>query len=102
GHSERRHVLGESDAFINHKVHAAIEAGLTAIFCVGEKLEQRQAGQTEKVLDQQMTAGLAKFDAQALGKLVIAYEPVWAIGTGQNATPEQAQLAHAFLRSKVA
>jgi triosephosphate isomerase len=102
GHSERRHVLGENDTLINRKVHAALAAELDVIFCVGETLQQRQAGETEKILEQQMTAGLAGVAASAMGRVVIAYEPVWAIGTGQNATPEQAQLAHVFLRGKAA
>jgi triosephosphate isomerase len=102
GHSERRHVLGESDAFINRKVHVALEAGLGAIFCVGETLQERESNQTEKVLERQLTAGLQGLTISALGNLVIAYEPVWAIGTGRNASPEQAQEAHAFLRRRFA
>jgi triosephosphate isomerase (TIM) len=102
GHSERRHVMGESDAFINRKIHVALKAGLQVIFCVGETLQQRQASETEKVLDQQLTAGLAGLDREALARLVVAYEPVWAIGTGLNATPEQAQQAHRFLRTRAA
>jgi triosephosphate isomerase len=102
GHSERRHKMGESDAFINKKVHAALAAGLEVILCVGETLEEREANDTEKVLDTQVTAGLAGLQSQQLGTLVIAYEPVWAIGTGRNATPDQAQQAHAFIRSKLA
>jgi triosephosphate isomerase len=102
GHSERRHKLGESDAFINRKVHAALAPGLRVILCLGETLAQRQADQTEAVLDGQLGAGLAGLDAAALAEVVLAYEPVWAIGTGQTATPEQAQAAHAFLRRRVA
>jgi triosephosphate isomerase len=102
GHSERRHVLGESDEFINRKVHVALQSGLHVIFCVGETLQQRQAGETEKILDQQLSAGLAKLGPEAMDRLVIAYEPVWAIGTGQHATPEQAQQAHSFLRAGLA
>jgi triosephosphate isomerase len=98
GHSERRHVLHETDDFINRKVGAGLAAGLTVILCVGETLADRQIGRTEAVLDCQMTEGLKSIPADAISKLVIAYEPVWAIGTGQNATPEQAQSAHAFLR----
>jgi len=98
GHSERRHVIGESDELINKKLKAVIAAGLWAIFCIGEKIEQRDAGQTEQVLDQQLTAGLAGLDETQLSTLVIAYEPVWAIGTGRNATPQQAQEAHSFIR----
>jgi triosephosphate isomerase len=101
GHSERRHKLGETDAFINRKVHAGLAAGLTVIFCVGETLSEREAHQTEKVLDSQVTQGLAGVSADGLKRLVLAYEPVWAIGTGRNATPEQAQAVHVFLRRRV-
>lgn len=102
GHSERRHILGETDTQINHKVHGALAAGLRVIFCVGEKLDERGADRTEAVLDTQLRAGLAGLNAARLADLVLAYEPVWAIGTGHNATPEQAQQAHAFLRQRVA
>jgi triosephosphate isomerase len=102
GHSERRHKLGETDAFVNRKVHAALGAGLEVILCVGETLAERQAGQTESVLAAQFDGSLAGLDAAALARVVLAYEPVWAIGTGQNATPEQAQQAHAFLRRRAA
>ena len=101
GHSERRHKLGETDAFINRKVHAALTAGLHVILCLGETLDEREANQTENVLDRQLTQGLAGVSAEALTRLVLAYEPVWAIGTGKNATPDQAQEAHAFLRRRV-
>jgi len=101
GHSERRHVLGERDDFINRKVHAALAAGLQVILCVGEKLEERDAGSTNAVLETQITAGLAGLAADAMKNVVIAYEPVWAIGTGRTATPEQAQQAHAFIRGRV-
>jgi triosephosphate isomerase len=100
GHSERRHVLGESDDFINRKVLAGLDAGLTVILGVGETLEERQRNRTEAILDRQLTAGVADLPATALDRLVIAYEPVWAIGTGHNATPQQAQDAHAFLRRR--
>jgi len=102
GHSERRHILGESDAFIQRKVLAALSAGLSVIFCVGETLQQRQANQTEIVLKSQLENGLTGASPDALARLVLAYEPVWAIGTGQNATPAQAQEAHAFLRQQFA
>jgi triosephosphate isomerase (TIM) len=102
GHSERRHKLGETDAFINRKVHAAIAAGLQVILCLGETLADRLANHTEEVLEKQMAGSLAELDAAALAKVVLAYEPVWAIGTGHNATPDQAQQAHAFIRSRVA
>jgi triosephosphate isomerase len=101
GHSERRHKLGETDAFINRKVHAALAAGLTAILCIGETLDQREAGRTEAVLDAQLTGSLAGVTSQHLSRLVIAYEPIWAIGTGRNASPEQAQEAHAFIRRQI-
>jgi triosephosphate isomerase len=102
GHSERRHGLGESDLFLNRKVKAATAAGLHVIFCVGELLSEREAKQTEDVLEYQLAAGLAGLSKEAVAKLVIAYEPVWAIGTGKVATPEQAQEAHAFIRKRFA
>jgi triosephosphate isomerase len=102
GHSERRHILGETDAFINRKVRAALAAGLRVILCVGETLDERQANHTETILDVQLTGSLAGVTAADLNQLVLAYEPVWAIGTGQNATPEQAQAAHAFIRRRLA
>lgn len=101
GHSERRHGLGEGDDMLNKKAKAALAAGLRVIFCVGELLAEREAGQTEAVLDRQLTGGLAGLVAPQLSNLVIAYEPVWAIGTGKVATPEQAQEAHAFIRRKI-
>ena len=100
GHSERRHVLGETDADVNHKVHAALKAGLPVILCVGEQLDDREAGRTESVLDTQMAGGLK--DVSSLQHVTIAYEPVWAIGTGKTASPEQAEEAHAYLRGWVA
>jgi triosephosphate isomerase len=102
GHSERRHKLGENGGFINRKVKAALAAGLQVILCVGETLEERQANRTESVLGAQVLSGLAEIKADSLKHLVIAYEPVWAIGTGQNATPAQAQQAHAFIRLQIA
>jgi triosephosphate isomerase len=98
GHSERRHVIGEKDTLINLKARAALEAGLSVILCVGEKLEERDANKTESVLDNQLTWGLRDVSSSQVDRLVVAYEPVWAIGTGRNATPEQAQQAHVFLR----
>jgi triosephosphate isomerase len=98
GHSERRHILGETDALINRKVQAALAAGLRVILCVGETLAEREGNRTETVLETQLAGGLAGLQAAALAGLAIAYEPVWAIGTGRNATPEQAQQAHAFIR----
>ncbi|MGE3804898.1 MAG: triose-phosphate isomerase [Gemmataceae bacterium] len=100
GHSERRHKLGESDGFLNQKVHAALDAGLEVVFCVGETLDERQANQTEQRLDTQLTQGLAGVKPEHVSKLTVAYEPVWAIGTGHNATPEQAQAAHVFIRKR--
>jgi triosephosphate isomerase len=98
GHSERRHVLGESDAIVNRKATAALAAGLNVILCVGEKLEERTAGQTDAVNERQLRAGLAGVSAEQLTRVVVAYEPVWAIGTGKTATPADAQDAHAKIR----
>ncbi len=101
GHSERRQLFKESDEFINAKVHAALKAGLKVILCIGETLDERKGNKTEAVLDTQLTGSLAKVTAEQLGNMVLAYEPVWAIGTGVNATPQQAQDAHAFVRKRV-
>jgi triosephosphate isomerase len=101
GHSERRYKLGESDAFINHKVRVALAAGLNVILCVGETLEQRNANQTEALLDRQLTQGLAGVSPDTLTRLSIAYEPVWAIGNFEHhATPQQVQDAHAVIRRR--
>ena len=102
GHSERRHVLGETDALCNKKLLAIINAGLTGILCVGEKLEERKHDQTFEVCRTQLIEGLKSLDKTKAGQLVIAYEPVWAIGTGLNATKEQAQEVHAFIRAELA
>lgn len=102
GHSERRQFFGETDASINRKIAASVERGLGVIFCIGEVLEDRQAGRTETVLETQLAGGLAGFTATQLQKMVIAYEPVWAIGTGVTASPEQAESAHAFIRNWIA
>lgn len=102
GHSERRHIMGESDAFIREKTAAALAAGLRPVLCIGETLEQRQTGQTSGVLTGQLEAGLAGLEPDDGQALVIAYEPVWAIGTGQTASPETAQQAHALIRSRLA
>jgi triosephosphate isomerase (TIM) len=102
GHSERRHKMGETNADINKKVHAALAAGLNVILCVGETLEQRDGDKTDQVLEEQVTAGLANVTADLLARMVIAYEPVWAIGTGRTAAPEQAQAAHVTIRKRVA
>jgi triosephosphate isomerase len=98
GHSERRHILGETDEQVCKKVHAALAAGLTPIVCVGELLSQRESGQTAEVIRHQFRHSLAGLDAQQMGRVVLAYEPVWAIGTGKVATPQQAQEVHAELR----
>lgn len=102
GHSERRHIIGESDEFIHRKVDASLAAGISVILCVGETLQQREREETEAVLDGQLTSALNGIAQTHLDRVVIAYEPVWAIGTGRNATPEQAQQAHAFLRGRCA
>ena len=102
GHSERRHVIGETDALLNKKLHAAINAGFVAILCIGEKLEQRDANQTFEVCRTQLVEGLKGLDKSKAGQLVIAYEPVWAIGTGRTASKEQAQEVHAFVRGELA
>ena len=102
GHSERRHKLGETDKFINRKVLAALQAGLQVILCVGETLAEREAGKMEEVVTTQLAGGLAQIGREMMSRLSIAYEPVWAIGTGRNATPQQAQLAHAFIRRQIA
>jgi len=102
GHSERRHVIRETDELINRKVKAALAGGLRPIFCVGELLAERDTGRTEVVVDRQMKAGLAGVSAAQMASVTIAYEPVWAIGTGRTATPQQAQEVHAFIRNRLA
>ena len=102
GHSERRHLFGETDGAVNAKVRAAVGGGLTPIMCVGETLAERESNQTFDVLDRQLEQGLGTLSASEAGALVVAYEPVWAIGTGRNATPEQAQEAHAHIRQRLA
>ena len=102
GHSERRTLFGETDDIVNRKVRAAHEATLRPILCVGESLAQREAGEVEKVLTAQLKGSLAGVGAKELQETVIAYEPVWAIGTGKTATADQAQEAHAFIRSVLA
>jgi triosephosphate isomerase len=99
GHSERRHQMGETDAVVCKKVKRAIEAGLSVILCVGETLDERKANRTNAVLDTQMAGSLEGVDAGTLAKVVIAYEPVWAIGTGVNAEPHEAEAAHLHLRT---
>ena len=102
GHSERRLLYGETDALVAARFAAAQRHGLTPIFCVGETLEQRDAGETEAVVGAQLDVVAAKVGALALERAVVAYEPVWAIGTGRAASPEQAQAVHAFIRAHLA
>ncbi len=98
GHSERRSLWQENDALINRKVHAAFRSGLLPILCVGETLDQRDGNQVEQVLGAQLAAGLQGLEADQVAALTLAYEPVWAIGTGRTASPEQAQDTHQFIR----
>jgi len=102
GHSERRQYFGETDDTVNLRLKAALEAGLTPICCVGEVLEEREAGLTEDVLRRQCTRAFHKVSAKKAAKLVIAYEPVWAIGTGKTATPHLASEAHSLIRGEAA
>jgi len=102
GHSERRHVIGETDELINKKVKAVIASGLLPILCVGELIEQRKREQTEEVVTRQLKEGLAGLTDEKVAAVTIAYEPVWAIGTGLTATPEQAQEVHALIRKLLA
>ena len=102
GHSERRHWFKETDAVINQKMQAGLRAGLQPVFCIGETLEEREAGRVEAVLSQQIREGLQGFSAEQAASGVIAYEPVWAIGTGKTATPEMAQAVHSFIRGLLA
>ena len=101
GHSERRQLFGETDATINEKLRAAHESALKPIFCVGETLAERDAGQIEAVLTRQLHEGLKGVETKEIAETVVAYEPVWAIGTGRVATPAQAQEAHAFIRHEL-
>src|SRR5262249_31098918 len=98
GHSERRQYYGETDESVSRKTQAGVAAGLTAIVCVGEMLEQRDSGKAEEVVKTQLKGGLSGLTASDLARIIVAYEPVWAIGTGRTATPEQAQEMHAFIR----
>lgn len=102
GHSERRHVMHEGDDLVNAKVNAVLNGGLRCVLCVGEKLEQRTTGQTNTVNERQVRMGVRHVTPDQLDRLVIAYEPVWAIGTGQTASPQDAQDAHAHIRSVLA
>jgi triosephosphate isomerase len=102
GHSERRHVFGEDDEMVAKKTRAAVDAALVPIVCVGETLPEREARRTLEVVERQLERALRHLSADEAGRGVIAYEPVWAIGTGQVATPEQAQEVHAFIRKRLA
>ena len=102
GHSERRTLCGESDSDVAERFATALAAGLTPVLCVGETLEEREAGETEAVVARQIDAVLEKSGIAAFDNAIVAYEPVWAIGTGKTATPEQAQAVHAFIRDKFA
>lgn len=98
GHSERRHIFGEDNETINKKLKTALEAGLSVVLCIGETLEERKAKKTIEVVEEQLKKGLDGVTAEDMKKIVLAYEPVWAIGTGITATPEQAEGAHAYIR----
>jgi len=102
GHSERRHVIGETDDLVNKKIKATLAGGLLPIFCVGELLAERDGGRTEAVVDKQLKAGLAGISVAQMASVTVAYEPVWAIGTGRTATPKQAQEVHGFIRKRLA
>ena len=99
GHSERRQLFGESDADVNKKVHLALQMGVTAVVCIGETQEQRESGETLSVIETQLQQGLVGLSGESITHLVIAYEPVWAIGTGLNATPEEAVEIHKYVRN---
>jgi len=101
GHSERRHVFGESDAWINKKIHRSLISGLIPILCVGELQEERAAGNTETVIARQLREGLKGLSANQMDTVILAYEPVWAIGTGLTASPEQAAAVHTFIRETI-
>ena len=102
GHSERRQYFAESDEIVNKKLHTALKHGLVPVVCIGEVLEEREAGKTEQVLKTQVTGAFAGITAEMAKPIVIAYEPVWAIGTGKTATPEMAEEAHRIIRAEVA
>jgi triosephosphate isomerase len=101
GHSERRRMFGDTDAWVQRKVRAALDADLTPIVCIGETLEERERGETHAVLDRQIKEGLAACTPDEIAEVIIAYEPVWAIGTGKNATPAEADEAHRHIRSRL-
>ena len=102
GHSERRSLYGETSTMVAEKTKAALNAGLTPLLCIGESIEQRDSGNTEAVIEKQLSAVIELVGIEAFNQIIIAYEPVWAIGTGVTATPEQAQEAHLFIRSLLA
>ena len=102
GHSERRSLYGETSAMVAEKTKAALNAGLTPLLCIGESIEQRDSGNTEAVIEKQLSAVIELVGIEAFNQIIIAYEPVWAIGTGVTATPEQAQKAHLFIRNLLA
>jgi triosephosphate isomerase len=102
GHSERRHVFGEDDELVAKKTRAAADGGLIPVVCVGETLPEREAGRTLDVVERQLERALRQLSADEVGRLAVAYETVWAIGTGRVATPEQAQEVHAFIRKRIA
>ncbi len=102
GHSERRQFFGETDETVNRKVRATLSQGLKVIFCIGETLKEREEGKTFAVIERQMRGGLKDIRKEEMRSIVIAYEPVWAIGTGKTATPEQAEEVHRFIRKKLA
>jgi triosephosphate isomerase len=101
GHSERRQFYGETDESVNSKIRSVIAVGLSPIVCVGERLEDRDAGRAQQVVDAQLTGGMRNLTALEASRIIVAYEPVWAIGTGRTATPETAQQMHAFIRSRL-
>ena len=101
GHSERRRLFGETDATVNRKIGAVLSAGLTPIVCVGETLDERERGDTLSVLDRQVKDGLDGLNGSHVAELVVAYEPVWAIGTGRNATADQAEAVHLHIRTRL-
>lgn len=102
GHSERRSLYGETDAIVAEKVQVALDSGLTPLFCIGESLEERESGNTQSVVARQMDAVIGRVGIESFKNIIIAYEPVWAIGTGVTATPQQAQETHAFIRGLLA
>lgn len=101
GHSERRHIFGETDELIQKKIHTAVNHGIIPLFCLGETLEEREAGNAEHVVRKQLSEGLQGLNEKERKKVIVAYEPVWAIGTGKTATPEQAEEMHAVLRNEL-